>query len=219
MPRPRHLQRTSPSRADAPDGRRPARRSTGRRSARCRRSRRRPCPGVPAHASSPASPRPIVQRTSAFMRHAGVGAHDAGSPPAAIRPPCGRTTRPRTPASAISTFEPPPSTVTGTPAAAPQRRATPTISSPSCASTSQSAGPADAERRERRERRLERHALGADDRRTSAAPATSGSGDQRLALSRSAAASLRIISPPASRGPPAAPPAASRGCRRSRRST
>ena len=58
---------SSPVAADEPARRAPGRRCSGRRSARCRRSRRRRCPACPAHASSPASPRPIVQRTSPLI--------------------------------------------------------------------------------------------------------------------------------------------------------
>ena len=61
----------------------------------------------------------------AVDRHRRVGAHVAGRRPLDTSPPRGRITSPRTPASATSTFDPPPSIVTGTPAPRAQSTARP----------------------------------------------------------------------------------------------
>ena len=81
-------------------------------------------PGVPAQASRPAQPWLIVQRTSPLIVTA-ASARTRSSSIARTSPPRGRITRPRTPASATSTFEPPPSTVTGTPRGVRQSTAPP----------------------------------------------------------------------------------------------
>src|SRR5687768_9147187 len=93
-------------------------------------------PGVPAHASRPATPRLMVHRTrplivtaasarkraadlSAVAGSAEVEGTDGAAPDGPIivtLPPRGRMTRPRSPRSEINTFEPPPRTVTFAPA-------------------------------------------------------------------------------------------------------
>ena len=96
-------------------------------------------PGVPAHASRPAQPRLIVHRTSPLIVTA-PSARTCVSFTSPISPPRGRITSPRTPASATSTFDPPPSIVTGNWICAASRSAV-RISSLLRGSNSQSAAP------------------------------------------------------------------------------
>ena len=77
----------------------------------------------------------------AVDRDAAVGANRDRRRPAATSPPCTRITRPRTPASATSTFEPPPSTVTGSAGVARDASAALDLARACAARTSQSAGP------------------------------------------------------------------------------
>ena len=124
------------------------------RSARCRRCAPPTVPGVPAQASSPARPWLIVQRTRPLIvTPASARTRSAASLVDRRRRAGGRRGRGRR-ASAMSTFDPPPSIVTGTPrlrassSASHERRA-----ARGC--IEQPVGrPADLERRERRERRV-----------------------------------------------------------------
>ena len=74
-------------------------------------------PGVPAHASRPARPRPASHRTSPLIVTPAVGAYCSRGRPSATSPPWMRKVSPRMPASATTTLDPPPRTVTGTPLA------------------------------------------------------------------------------------------------------
>ena len=97
-------------------------------------------PGVPAHASRPAhavADRPSYQSVD---RHRRIRANARRRRSSTTSPPRGLMTSPRTPASDTSTFDPPPSIVTGTPASDASFSAV-TISSLVLGSTSQSAGP------------------------------------------------------------------------------
>ena len=163
-----HVGRPATSRSVARRGRRAARSSTrspmsaGRRSARCRRSRRRPCPACPPTPRGRRTPCVIVQRTRPLI----VTAASARTRPVADRARSRRRaagcTRPRTPrvgdrARSIRRR-----------ASSPARRA----SRASCSAPDdlvarsrldQPVGrSADPERRERRERHVAPHALGAE---------------------------------------------------------
>ena len=97
-------------------------------------------PGVPAHASRPASAAAtIVQRTRPLMVTP-ASARIARRAPASMRDVRAARRAPRTPASPTSTFEPPPRGTSGRPSSAAARAAAVTSSVVS-ASRNQSAGP------------------------------------------------------------------------------
>ena len=204
----RHVRRPSPSRRRQPDAGRRDRRSAGRRKCALPKIAPPTVPGVPAHASSPAQPWMMRPAHQPVDRHRRVGSHAIRARSAAISPPRGRITRPRTPASDTSTFDPPPSIVTGTPAACASR-APSTISSLRPRLDEPVGRTADLERRERRER----HASAArDPRRTR----------RRSASPKSAHADLRTLdgqqrAVPAQSAPPALRPASRRRTRSCRR--
>ena len=144
-------------------------------------------PGVPAHISSPAHPCAIVQRTSPLIVTP-ASARMRSTPSCRTSPPCTRITTPRTPRSETRTLEPPPSSVTGTPASRAISSARRT-SSARCARTSQSAVPP---------------SLNVVNGASGASRATRSSPSARF--SRTAKSSPISLSPGASpRGPPARP--------------
>ena len=96
-------------------------------------------PGVPAQVSSPARPRLTVHRTSR-PRVTAASARTRVSSRSSMAPPCGLMTSPLTPRSLTSTFDPAPSSVTGTPAAWAIVSAS-TISAALTVASSHSAGP------------------------------------------------------------------------------
>ena len=145
---------------------------------------RRAGPGL-----EPATPWLIVQRTSPLIvTPASARMRSAASAPhlAAMH----RMTRPRTPASATSTFEPPPSTVTGTPALAGDRSARRT-SSLACGSHEPVGGPADLEGRQRRRAARRADAVGAERFAQACVDTASCHRAPRAAVRAAASASMR----------------------------
>ena len=126
-------------------------------SGRCRKSRRRPFPASRPRPRGPRRPRLIVQRTSPLIVSA-ASARTRSRLSATTSAPRNLITSPRMPRSDTSTFEPPPSTLTGTPASLRQSRGRAKLLGP-VQRQEPVRGAAHLESRQRRERGVPLHAL------------------------------------------------------------